>query len=124
MGRTVRAVHREAYGSLLACQLLLAQGAWALRPRRGATTQLTAPCSARRALREVRRELVAVMPRAPRASYRERLGLCLRERRVRTTAKQKRAWPQRTPHVPPRPPQLLMMSDQEKALYSWVMAVA
>jgi Transposase DDE domain len=26
-GRTVRSVHREAYGSLLACQLLLAQGA-------------------------------------------------------------------------------------------------
>ena len=30
VGRTVRSVHREAYGSLLACQLLLAQGGWAL----------------------------------------------------------------------------------------------
>src|SRR3954453_21366208 len=29
VGRTVRAVHREAYVSLLSCQLLLAQGAWA-----------------------------------------------------------------------------------------------
>jgi hypothetical protein len=61
VGRTVRAVHREAYGSLLACQRLLAQGAWALRRHRGATSEDVSPCSARRAILVMRSELTTVM---------------------------------------------------------------
>jgi hypothetical protein len=122
-GRTVRSVHREAYGSLLACQLLLAQGAWALHGARDRASAVV-PCSPRQVLLAVRRELQAAMRPDRRQSYRDRLARCQRERRARTSAKQKRAWPQRTPHKPPRPPHLLTMNDKQKALLSSLNAVA
>jgi hypothetical protein len=123
VGRTVRAVHRESYGSLLACQLLLAQGAWALRQHRAATAAVI-PCSARQAVLVIRQELVAAMKPDRRTTYLERLGRCTRDRRARTSGKQKREWPRRTPHVPPKPPQLLTMNEKEKALFSRLNAVA
>jgi hypothetical protein len=123
VGRTVRSVHREAYGSLLACQLLLAQTAWALKGARDRTCALV-PCSTRQALLAVRKELKAAMKRDRRESYRERLARCARERRKRTSAKQKRVWPQRTPHKPPKPPRLLTMNEKLKALESSLNAVA
>jgi hypothetical protein len=124
VGRTIRAVHREAYGSLLSCQLLLAQGAWALRQRRGPKPAAVVPCSARQVILVMRQELIAAMRPDRRATYRERLGNCRRERRERTSGKQKRPWPQRTPHVPPKPPRLLTMSEKEKALFSRLNAVS
>lgn len=124
VGRTVRAVHREAYGSLLACQLLLAQGAWALRRSRKAEGAAVAPCSARGVIRVVRSELLAALPVDRRVTYLERLTRCTRERRERTSAKQKRQWPRRTPHEPPKPPRLLTMNDKERALFSRLNAVA
>jgi hypothetical protein len=122
-GRTVRSVHREAYGSLLACQLLLAQGAWALRGSRDRTS-VVVPCSPRQAILAVRKELKAAMKADRRESYRERLARCTRERRKRTSPKQKRVWPQRTPHKPPKPPRLLTMNEQQKALLSRLKPVA
>jgi hypothetical protein len=123
-GRTVRSVHREAYGSLLACLLLLAQGAWALRGARDRTSAVVTPCSPRQALLAVRKELRAAMKADRRESYRERLARSARERRKRTSPKQKRVWPQRTPHKPPKPPRLLTMNEQLKALLSRLNAVA
>jgi hypothetical protein len=123
VGRTVRAVHREAYGSLLACQLLLAQGAWALRGARDRTSAVM-PCSPRQTILAVRTELNAARKADRRASYRDRLARCRRERRKRTSPKQKRAWPQRTPHKPPKPPRLLTMNEKQKALLSRLNAVA
>lgn len=116
VGRTVRSVHREAYGSLLACQLLLTQGAWALREARERTSTTVTPCSVREVLLAVREELRAAMRRDHRESYRDRLARSARERRTRTSPKQKRAWPQRTAHQPPKPPRLLTMDDEQKAL--------
>jgi hypothetical protein len=123
-GRTVRAVHREAYGSLLACQLLLAQGAWALLPGARDRAKAVVPCSPRQVLLEVRKELRAAMRSDRREGYRDRLARCQRERRERTSPKQKRAWPQRTPHKPPKPPRLLTMNQEQKALLSSLNAVA
>ena len=122
-GRTVRAVHREAYGSLSACQLLLAQGAWALQGARDRTSAVV-PCSPRQLFVEVRKELRAAMKRDHRESYRERLARCGRERRRRKSPKQKREWPQRAPHKPPKPPRLLTMNEKQKALLSSLNAVA
>jgi hypothetical protein len=116
-GRGVRAVHREAFGSLLACQLLLAQGAWALEPGR-TTTETARLCSARQAVLVIRRELAAQGAVDSRSTFLERLARCRRDRRHRASDKQKRGWPQRTPHKPPKPPKLLTMNDKEKALYS------
>jgi hypothetical protein len=122
-GRTVRSVHREAYGSLLACQLLLAQGAWALRGARDRASAVV-PCSPRQAILAVREELKAAMKSDRRESYRDRLARSQRERRARSSGKLKRAWPQRTPHKPPKPPHLLTMNDKQKALLSKFNAVA
>jgi Transposase DDE domain len=123
VGRTVRSVHREAYGSLLACQLLLAQGAWALRGARD-RARAVVPCSPRQVLLAVRKELQAAMRSDRRESYPERLARAARERRARRSPKQKRVWPQRTPHKPPKPPRLLTMNDKQKALLSSLNAVA
>jgi hypothetical protein len=122
VGRTVRSVHREAYGSLLACQLLLAQGAWASRAARQRDVTVT-PCSVRKAILAVRNELKAVMKPDRRVRYQDRLAQSLRERRQRTSQKMKREWPQRTPHKPPKPPILLTMNEKEKALFSRLNAI-
>ncbi len=119
VGRTVRTVHREAYGALLSCQLLLAQGAWALHRAGGAApASEPAPCSPRQAILVVRQELIAAMRPDRRTTYLERLSQCRRERRPRTSPKQKREWPRRTPHKPPRPPRLRTWTAKEMALVS------
>jgi len=110
--RTVRLVHREAEGSLLATQLLLAQGALALRPR-GAAAAGTAACSPRQVLLAIRQELQAARPR--RRDFGRRLAAARRQQRARRSRKAKRPWPQRTPHQPPKPPRLLTLGEREKA---------
>jgi hypothetical protein len=82
VGQTVRSVHREAYGSFLACQLLLAQGAWALQAS-GTKSAAVVPCGPRKAILAVRGELKAVMRQDRRLSYREPLAQSARERRER-----------------------------------------
>jgi hypothetical protein len=107
-------VHREAEGALLGTQLLLAQGVRAL-PRR--TSRKTPQrCSPRGVLREIRRELQAAAAARRRASLSRRLAQARREQRQRRSAKQKRAWPQRVGHKAPKPPHLLTLSDEQKAL--------
>jgi hypothetical protein len=112
--RTVRLVHREAEGALLGTQLLLAQGVRAL-PRR---TARAAPrrCSPRGVLREIRRELQAAAAAGRRASLSRRLAQVRREQRRRRSAKEKREWPRRVGHQAPKPPHLLTLSDEQKAL--------
>jgi hypothetical protein len=112
--RTVRLVHREAEGSLLATQLLLAQGALALRPCRAAADGAAAACSPRQVLLAVRAELAAARPRR-RPAFGRRLAEARRAWRERCSAKAKRPWPQRTPHKPPKPPRLLPLGEGEKA---------
>ena len=69
VSRTTAMVVREAEGSLLACPLLLAQGASALQagsPRAGRDAE---KCSASGVLREVRRELAACAEPLPKTSF-------------------------------------------------------
>jgi hypothetical protein len=110
MSRTVAQVHREAEGSLLATQLLLAQGALALPAK--ATGQGVLP-SVRKVLLEIRAEIrnVTGMYLGPRqaTSYFERLARAhWRERRQRS-GKVRRRWPGRKDHKPPGPPKILKM---------------
>jgi Transposase DDE domain len=97
---------REAEGSLLSCQLLLAQGALALQQRSGPADGSMDPekCSARRVLVEIRREVAACVPPRPKLSFRKRLEQAGRDRRLRTRPKVRKEHPQRRPHKPPRPP--------------------
>jgi hypothetical protein len=112
VSRTVRLVHREAEGSLLATQLLLAQGALAMP--RGNTARPAAVSSPRQVLRVFRQELLLAAPRR-RVSFAQRLRAAQRERRPRTSAKVKRIWLQRKEHKPPKPPRILTLSEQQRA---------
>lgn len=115
VSRTLRLVHREAEGSWLALQLLIAQGALAQAPRQAGQPQVA--CSPRQVLLAIRQEMLGSVKRGqPR--YWERLQRAKREQRQRSSAKEKRTWPRRKPHRPPKPPNILKMSAAMKALIS------
>lgn len=122
--RTLRLVHREAEGSLLATQLLLAQGTLALGAAQAAKAQGACAgaerCSARKVLLGVRAGIAEAIARGlgPRAGarYQERMAAVGREQRPRTSAKQKREWPRRVAHKPLKPPKFLTLTTKQKAL--------
>jgi hypothetical protein len=127
LGRTVRLVHREAEGSLLATQLLLAQGALALnrRGQRG-SGKAWCRCSPRRVLLEIRHEIQAGPGRRP--AYTRRLRRACREQRRRRSAKQRRRWPRPNGnHQPPKPPHIRELNGTEKralAQQKWLETVS
>ena len=110
LSRTVAQVHREAEGSLLATQLLLAQGAVALETPGSAGVGLP---SARKVLLEIRAEIrnVTGMYLGPRQrrSYLERLAQARWPERRQRSNKVRRRWPGRQDHKPPGPPKILKM---------------
>jgi len=114
VSRTAPMVAREAEISLLACQLLLGQGALALKVggKRAGRDELK--CSAAEVLREVRRELDAARKPASRISFATRLQQTGRDRRARTSPKMKRQPPRRKKHVAPQPPRLKVLSAEQK----------
>ena len=113
--RTVKLVHREAEASLLAVQLLLAQGTLAIPVARSSwdTPEIASP---RKVLIEVRREIRECAQPHRRVSFVKRLSRATRERRQRTSSKVKRPWPRRKDHKPPKPPRILTLSDEQKEL--------
>jgi len=114
--RTVRLVHREAEASLLAAQLLLALGTWAVRPRRRPSApEHPAGCSPRQVLLAIRAELYERWAGRQRSRYGRRLAQARRERRQRRSPKSQRPWPGRVDHRPPKPPLLLTFTEQQKA---------
>jgi hypothetical protein len=116
VSRTVRLVHREAEGALLAMQLMLAQGALAM-PRTVLRDDAEPVCSPRKVLLAIRQELYGLLRRG-HAKYYQRLQEAQRERRPRTSAKAIRPWPRRKPHKPPKPPHLRTLTAAQKALIS------
>jgi hypothetical protein len=125
MSRTVAMVHREAEASLLAVQLLLAQGAWALTQDRDTVVVLASP---RQILLEIRREItfhigLYLGPRQ-HESYLQRLLRARCEQRQRRSSKVRRKWPGRKDHVPPKPPQIHTLSKVQKTLMAKLLSVA
>jgi hypothetical protein len=110
MSRTVALVHREAEASMIATQLLLCQGAMAMPSV--AKNGHPVMCSPRRVLLEVRHDISA--RKEPKEPFFDRIARAEREQRVRTSAKEKRAWPRRKPHTAPHPPILLKLTDAQK----------
>ena len=106
MSRTVAQVHREAEGSLLATQLLLAQGALALpaRPRARRCCPAPARCCWRSAPRSATSSGMYLGPRQTR-TYFERLAQARWRDRRQRTSKVRRRWPGRKDHKPPGPPE-------------------
>jgi hypothetical protein len=115
VSRSVRLLHREAEGAMLALQLMLAQGVLAMRPvARGEREPV---CSPRKVLLAIRREIYG-LGGPGQASYSERLQRAERDHRERTSAKAIRPWPRRKPHKAPKPPRLLKLTAEQKALIS------
>lgn len=117
MGPTVAQVHREAEGSLLAVQLLLAQGALALQSA-GAPPRVLP--SARQVLLTIRAEIrdVTGMYWGPRQrqTYGQRLRRLRVDRRRHRHNQVRRRWPGRADHKPPKPPRILKMGTDLKDL--------
>ena len=111
--RTVRLVHRELEGSMLALQILLAHADLALRPHAAIGELAVSP---RKVLIEIRREITGSEGPRRRASYRRRLAKCRVESRRQTRPKASREWPRRKMHQPPAAPVFLTMNDKQKAL--------
>jgi hypothetical protein len=117
-GRTVKAVHREALGALLAVQVLLAQGAAgaiALGQKKAAT-------SARQLLLLVRREMADAIKGRGRRGFLDRAAACQRDQRQRSTHKQKREWPGRQKPKPIKPPKIRLLDDDAKRLLHQLLA--
>lgn len=114
--RTVKLVHREAEGSLIALQLLLAL-ATQTQSQAGKVVVLADLESPRRILWRIRGG-IAAQPRTlgPRqfAAYQAMLERVRSEQRMRTSCKVRQVWPRRQDHKPPKPPQLRPMGEAFK----------
>jgi hypothetical protein len=115
ISRTVRLVHRELEGSLLAVQLMLAQTALKLHPCSSVWDDAIL-ASPRRVLLEIRSDLRNATSSRRRPAFAQRLARATRECRRRTSRKAIREWPRRKPHKPPGPPQLHTLTHEQKAL--------
>ena len=112
--RTVRLIHRELEGSLLALQILLAHADLALRPREVTGEIVISP---RKVLIEIRREMKCDRKNTRgRKSYHCRLEQCRAGTRCQASPKATREWPRRKPHKPPGTPKFLPLEGDVKAL--------
>ena len=109
LSRTEALVYREIAGSLLATQLLQAQGVQAL----AACEQKEAKNSLRQQVRLVRDEIYG---RSHGGNYVRCLQAALREQRARTSVKEARVWPSRDPHKVLEPPNIRVLKKHEKSL--------
>lgn len=112
-GRTVKSIHREVLGSMLAMQVLMAQGVAAraaLRRKQGA-------CSARQLVLLVRQEMGDTLRGRTRQGFLDRAARCEREQRNRTSKKQKREWPGRKDPKTIKPPRIRLLSEELKLLF-------
>jgi Transposase DDE domain len=116
--RTVKLVHREAEGSLIALQLLLAM-AIQTQTRGKRVVILDNLASPRRVLLRIRGGITAQLQTlGPRqiAAYQAMLERVRSEQRpTRTSPKVRQVWPRRKDHKPPQPPVILTMDDAFKA---------
>jgi hypothetical protein len=113
--RTVAVVHREAEGSLLALQLLLAMAA---RVSQGEQAEIVME-SPRRVLLRIRGRGEALRrtlgPRQFARYLRMLEQVRTGERPGRKSSKVRQKWPRRSDHKPPKPPKLRVLTDALKA---------
>jgi Transposase DDE domain len=125
LSRTVRLVHREAEGSLLATQLLLAQGVRGMAPAQNpAATTEPQRCSPRKVLMLIRKEIQGQGGKRQRKRFGKKLAEARREQRQRQTPKVQRRWPRRADHKPLKPPKILVLPNELKALLAKLKSTA
>jgi len=112
--RSVKLIHRELEGSLLALQILLAHADLALRAHDATGAIAISP---RQVLLQIRKEInrdSASHRGIP--TYARRLDQCRAGTRCQTSPKASREWPRRKPHKAPAPPKFLTLREDQKAL--------
>jgi hypothetical protein len=115
--RTLKLIHREVEGSLLAVQLLLAHGALALQQQPRQPVARSSPRQVLLALRqEMHHQIALHLGRRQHQTYLQRLGNAQLEERQRRSGKARRAWPRRKPHRPPAAPIFRVMPATLKTL--------
>jgi len=123
--RTVALVHREAEGSLLALQVLLAGAAAAVQ--RGHSTVLIMS-SPRQMLLRLRGGMAALVrslgPRQFRHYQQMLQEVRSQERPHRISAKVRQPWPRRKPHKPPKPPKLRVLDEALKTKLATILNAA
>jgi|HubBroStandDraft_1064217.scaffolds.fasta_scaffold146116_1 hypothetical protein len=110
--RTVRLVHREAEGALLALQLLLL-----LAVPRGRGRAVGVLGSPRQVLLRLRGAMTALLRRlGPRqfADYLKQLAVVRCQQRARCSAKTRQVWPRRKKHKPPKAPKMQRLTTELK----------
>jgi hypothetical protein len=122
LSRTIREIHREAEGALLATQLLLAQGARATQGRRKVTALHR--CSPRKVLLTIRTVILGRIGIRRKRAFHERMAKGLREHRQRTSSKVSRTWPRYVKHRPLKPPILLTLTPELKRLMDQLLGIA
>jgi hypothetical protein len=114
--RTVALVHREAEGSLLALQLLLAVAASAVQRGRTTVLIMASPRQVLLRLRSGMAALVRSLGARQFAQYQRMLEeVRSQERPHRVSAKVRQVWPRRKPHKPPKPPKLRVLDEALKS---------
>jgi hypothetical protein len=122
LSRTVREIHREAEGALLATQLLLAQGARATQGQHKATALQR--CSPRKVLLAIRAVITGKIGIRQKGAFHKRMAEARREQRQRTSSKVSRRWPRYVKHRPLKPPILLMLTSEQKTLMNQLLGIA
>jgi hypothetical protein len=114
LSRSLRLIHREAEGALLATQLLLAQGVRAMPTHETQNTPLR--CSPRKVLLTIRDVIGGRIAINQRREFCRRMKEARREQRRRHSAKVKKVWPQRVRRKLPKPPVFLLLAEEQKVL--------
>jgi hypothetical protein len=112
--KTLTLIKKELQGSLLALQLMLAMGTYAIMVKNKGRTKVARPpvASAAKVARVIRTEMKVPKSGQKRGKFLDALSKATREQRERTTPKEKRPWPGRKPHKQPKAPVLLKMDEE------------
>ena len=112
--RTLALVHREAEGSLLALQLLLAMAAQSQGRGRQLVISSDSPRRTLLYIRGAQQTLLRSLGPRQFEQYKRMLAIVRWEARARHSSRVRQEWPRRKKHKPPGPPKLRVLSDALK----------
>jgi len=124
--RTLTLIKKELQGSLMSLQLMLAMGTYAIMKKNNKRTKGASAeknhegakvASAAKVGRVLRAEMKDPKSGKKGGGFLARLSQATRERRTRTTPKEKRPWPGRKPHTQPKAPILLTIDKDLTSLF-------
>jgi Transposase DDE domain len=113
---TLRLLHREGEGALLALQLLLAHAAQAMHQNTWGEKTTDSPRGMLLRIRSVMAATLQLLGPRQSQTYRRMLEQIRSAHRRRTSSRTRQKWPRRKDHKPPQPPKLRTMDDKLKKL--------